>query len=362
MGHPKTQRAWNVPPASAAFAAVACLALSTQFLFQRTLYQEWSWAAIASAWLRSFAELVAVVAAILLALWLAGRMPIRRTPLKLLAFGAALFAGAYAGEWVVLWMQWGEWPTAHYTAILPRALRWLPIGAVAGAVMLLRARNTDLATRLHESELSRLQLDRQQLAAQVQLLQSQIEPHFLFNTIATIRRLQHTDPTRGQETLSGFIHYLRSSLPGMRSTETTLGRELALIGAYLDVLGVRMGDRLRVEIDVAPELHERRIPPLSLATLVENSIKHGLGSLPEGGTISIRAWLAGDLLNVRVADTGVGLTGSAGSGIGLANLRLRLRSLYGEAGVLQVSSNEPRGVAATLRVPSARIGDDRGDR
>lgn len=237
-------------------------------------------------------------------------------------------------------------------------MRWLPIGAVAGAVLLSRARTRDIATRLHESEVNRLLLDRQQLAAQLQLLQSQIEPHFLFNTIATIRRLQHTDPPRGRETLSGFIHYLRSSLPGMRASETTLGQELALISAYLDVLGVRMGDRLRVEIDVAPGLHGRRIPPLSLATLVENSIKHGLGSLPEGGTISIRAWLEGDQLNVRVADTGVGLTASAGSGTGLANLRVRLRSLYGDAGALQVTANEPRGFAATLRVPSARIGSD----
>lgn len=353
-----TQRAWSIPPASAAFAALVCLALSTQFLFQRTLYRQWSWAAIADAWLQSFLELVVVAVAILCALWLAGRTPTRRTPLKLLAFGAALLAGAYAGEWIVLWLQWGAWPTAQFTAILPRAMRWLPIGAVAGAVMLTRERTSEIATRLHESEVGRLQLDRQQLAVQLQLLQSQIEPHFLFNTIATIRRLQHTDPPRGRETLSGFIHYLRSSLPGMRESETSLGQELELIGAYLDVLGVRMGDRLRVEIDVAHALRGRRIPPLSLATLVENSIKHGLGSLPEGGTISIRAWLAGDQLNVQVADTGVGLTASAGSGLGLANLRTRLRSLYGDAGGLQITANQPRGFAATLRIPSSTIGGD----
>ena len=353
-----TRRAWTVTPASAALAGLVCLTLSTQLLFQRALYQQWSWAAIAGAWLRNFAELVVVAVSVLLALELTGRMPTQRTPVNLLAFGAALFAGAFAGEWIVLWLQWGSWPTAQFTAILPRAMRWLPIGAVAGAVVLSRARTSVIATRLHESEVNRLQLDRQQLAVQLQLLQSQIEPHFLFNTLATIRRLQRTDPPRGRETLSGFIHYLRSSLPGMRSSETTLGQELQLIGAYLDVLGVRMGDRLRVEIDVAPELHGRRIPPLSLATLVENSIKHGLGSLPEGGTISIRAWLAGDQLNVRVADTGVGLTASAGSGLGLSNLRMRLRSLYGDAGVLHITPNEPRGFAATLQVPPARIADD----
>ena len=362
MGHPKTQRAWNVPPASAAFAAVACLALSTQFLFQRTLYQEWSSGCdcqcVAAELRRTRRRRRSNIARAL-----AGgpnadsahspeaarvrRRPFRRRIRR--GVGRALDAV-------------GSWPTAHYTAILPRALRWLPIGAVAGAVMLLRARNTDLATRLHESELSRLQLDRQQLAAQVQLLQSQIEPHFLFNTIATIRRLQHTDPTRGQETLSGFIHYLRSSLPGMRSTETTLGRELALIGAYLDVLGVRMGDRLRVEIDVAPELHERRIPPLSLATLVENSIKHGLGSLPEGGTD-----LDPRLARGRSAQrAGCGHRCRAdrigGQRHRTCQSALTASEPVWRGGCLQVSSNEPRGVAATLRVPSARIGDDRGDR
>jgi LytS/YehU family sensor histidine kinase len=283
---------------------------------------------------------------------------VRRAVAQVAWFCVALLAGAWLGEWSALWVQWGARPTADFAAMLPRVLRWLPIGLVAGAILVARERTRDIAARLHALEVRRLQIEQQQTAVQLQVLQSQIEPHFLFNTLATIRRLQHTDPARGQETLAGFIDYLKSSLPEMRSTETTLGRELDLIGAYLDVLQVRMGDRLRVQIDAAPSLRRQRIPPLSIATLVENAIKHGIGSLLEGGTVSVSAWIDEGALHVRVADTGLGFAASEGTGTGLANLRMRLRALYGDAGGLTLAPNAPRGFAATLRVPATRDGYD----
>jgi signal transduction histidine kinase len=354
-------RAWRVPPTSIGFALLVCLALSTQFLFQRSLYQEWPGAAIGLSWLRNFAQDLGVAAAILIALVLAGRIAVQRTSYRLLLFGIAILAGACAGEWAVIGFNWQAWPTVGLDAILPRAVRWLPLGAIAGVIFVSHERTTRIAARLHESDINRLQLEQQQVAVQLQVLQSQIEPHFLFNTLATIRRLQHTDPARGRETLSGFIHYLRSSLPGMREDETTLGCELDLITAYLDVLKVRMGARLRFEIDVDAALRVQRIPPLSIATLVENSIKHGLAHLPEGGTIAIsaRRERERERLSVTVSDTGAGLTASGGSGTGLANLRLRLRSLYGDAGALALSPNTPRGLVATLQVPLKPSTDDR---
>ena len=130
-----------------------------------------------------------------------------------------------------------------------------------------------------------------------------------------------------------------------------LGREVDLIAAYLDVLRVRMGNRLEFEIDVCPSLRDHPIPPLSLATLVENSIKHGLRALPEGGRISVHAWVDGDALLVRVTDTGVGIRAAGGTGTGLANLRVRLRGLYGNSGKLALAPNDPRGLAATLSIP-----------
>jgi signal transduction histidine kinase len=352
-----SRRAWKLSPASAILAVLAAFALSTQLLFQRSLYVHWSRLEIVTAWIRQFADLVIVVAAILLALALAGRIPAGRLSFRGLLFATALLVGACLGEWLVLWLQWGAWPTADFAAVLPRALRWLPIGAVSVAILVFRQRSTAMAEQLHAAEVKRLQLEQQCLAIQVQTLQSQIEPHFLFNTLATIRRLYQTDRARGHSTLAGFVHYLQSALPGMRAQETTLGRELDLITAYVDVLRVRMGSRLNFAVDVAPALRSYRIPPLSLATLVENAVKHGLSSLPEGGKLSIDARLDGGRLVVRVADTGAGFTAPSGTGMGLANLRVRLRALYGDAGVLALSLTGQRGVTATLQVPATRADD-----
>ena len=274
-----TQRAWTVTADGVALAALVCLALSVQFLFQRDLYAQWSMGQVLAGWLVHLALLGTAAAVLTLAIAAAGRLPLKRPVAKLAAFAVALVGGAFLGEWIVLWVQWGDWPAADIEALLPRAMRWAPIGAAVAVIVRLRKHASDLAVRLHDAEVTRLRLEQQQVEVQLQVLQSQIEPHFLFNTLATVRRLHQTDPPRGRETLSVFIHYLRASLPEMRQRETTLGRELDLIVAYLDVLRVRMGERLKVVIDVPARLRNRRVPPLSLATLVENSIKHGLASL-----------------------------------------------------------------------------------
>jgi signal transduction histidine kinase len=346
-----SQRAWSLPRGTVAIAAFICFAQSTQMLFQRTLYRDWSATEIAGAWLVGFGDLATIAASVLLALMLGGRVRTRHAYLRAVLFATAVLFGAVVGEWLVLWRQWGAWPVVPHEVVLLRAFRWLPIGLVSGAIILVRQRARETAARLHESEVTRLQLEQQRVATELQVLQSQIEPHFLFNTLATIRRLYQTDLARGRSTLADFIHYLKSALPEMRASETTLGREVDLIVAYLDVLRVRMGNRLEFEIDVAPSLRGHLIPPLSLATLVENSIKHGLGPLPEGGRVSVCAWVDGNALLVRVTDTGVGIRASGGTGTGLANLRVRLRGLYGDAGQLMLGPNDPRGLVATLSLP-----------
>ena len=351
-----TERAWTVTAEGVVLAALVCLALSSQFMLQRDLYAQWSLGQVLAGWAGHLALLGTAAAVALLTIAAAGRLPVRRPIARLALFAVALVGGAFLGEWVVLWIQWGDRPAVGVEALLPYAMRWVPVGAAVAVILRLRRHAGELAVRLHDAELTRLQLERQQVEVQLQVLQSQIEPHFLFNTLATVRRLYQTDPPRGRETLSGFIHYLRASLPQMRQRETTLGQELDLIVAYLDVLRVRMGERLKVMIDVDPVLRSRRLPPLSLATLVENAIKHGLASLPEGGTIEIRAWLDGDRLKVRVADTGVGLNASGGSGMGLANLRVRLRGLYGDDAALRLQPNAPQGLAATLELPGREHG------
>lgn len=351
MSRSRTHRAWTVSPASITLAALVCVALSSQLLFQRSIYREWRWSEIGAAWLGNLWQAILVATVILAVLVLAGRIPLRRASSKLACFGVALVAGAYLGEWLLIALQWGTWPTAGVEAILPRAFRWVPVAAIGALILAGRQRVSELSSRLHEIEVGRLQLDKEQVALQLQMLRSQIEPHFLFNTLATVRHLQRTDPARGHETLTGFIQYLKASLPAMQASETTLGQELDLVRAYLSVLQVRMGDRLRFDIDLAQDLRDERVPPFSVATLVENAVKHGLAELPDGGSISISAWRDGRHLGVRVSDTGRGLAAASGTGTGLANLRARLRGLYGEDGALSLAACSPSGLAVTLQVP-----------
>ena len=147
------------------------------------------------------------------------------------------------------------------------------------------------------------------------------------------------------------MRYLAVALPQMRERDTTLGREAELAEAYLAIQQIRMGRRLDFAIDIPPALREARLPPLMLLTLTENSIKHGLNPLPEGGFIRISADVDGDRLQVHVDDTGRGFTGSSGAGTGLANVRARLASLYGAAGRLSLGLNPGQGVNATISLP-----------
>ena len=183
------------------------------------------------------------------------------------------------------------------------------------------------------------------------LLRAQIEPHFLFNSLANLRRLLRTEPVAAQQMLGDLLRYLREALPRLREAQATLGSEVELVRAYLAVHQVRMGPRLRVRIDVPVELLDVPLPPMLLLTLAENAIKHGLQPLVEGGEIHIRARAAGDSLELEVADTGRGMGSSLGHGTGLANLRARLRASFGEAASLSLQLNEPRGVIARVRLP-----------
>ena len=201
---------------------------------------------------------------------------------------------------------------------------------------------------------------RQLAEARLMVMRAQVEPHFLFNTLAHVQALQEIDPPQAGVMLERLISYLRAAMPTMRETTSTLGREIEVVRAYLDLLKIRMGDRLRSVINVPAELHNIALPPTMIATLVENAIKHGLEPKKEGGTIAINVRVlpgingATDTLEVLVADDGLGLGGAetGGTGIGLANTRERLKMLYGTAGELLVEPNAPSGVRAILRVPT----------
>jgi LytS/YehU family sensor histidine kinase len=230
---------------------------------------------------------------------------------------------------------------------------WLAGGVflVAGYVYFLRAQAAQEEARA--AGLRREALETQSLATRLRLLQAQVEPHFIFNTLSNVRRLCQSDAAAGRAMLGQLARYLRAALPRMRENETRLADEIELVSAYLGVQKVRMGERLRVTIDVAAPLLEARVPSMMLATLVENAIKHGIAPLAEGGSISISAIPCGDALVLRVADTGRGFVAESGTGVGLANIRARLAALYGERAALRLEGNAPRGVAATIMLPAA---------
>ncbi len=199
---------------------------------------------------------------------------------------------------------------------------------------------------------------RQITEARLQTLQAQVEPHFLYNTLANVQALTEVDPAQANQMTGHLIQYLRSSLPKMRENTSTVGQEIELVRAYLNILKMRMGDRLAFDIECPADLNAISFPPMMLPSLVENAIKHGLEPQREGGRIDVVVQrlftAAGEQIRVSVKDTGRGLTDAptqAGGGVGLTNIRERLIAIYGEGGKLTLESNEPKGVVASIEVP-----------
>jgi LytS/YehU family sensor histidine kinase len=285
------------------------------------------------------------------AISLAAMVPVEHGVRRHALFLGAITVGALAGEAFLLVRAPLPPEVSMLEMLAAKALRWLAIGALAYGSFVFLQESARAAARAHQSELQRVELERQLAEARLQALRAQIEPHFLFNTIANVDRLYRTDRVLGRKMLADFIAYLGAALPAMRREETTLMQEVALARSYLDVLKVRMGERLAYRVDVPEDLAGLPFPPLALSTLTENAVKHGLNPLPEGGVIEISARLEARRLTVSIADTGAGLTRASGSGSGLANLRARLAALYGEAGKLSIEANSPRGIRATIALP-----------
>ncbi|HTD04720.1 sensor histidine kinase [Undibacterium sp.] len=192
--------------------------------------------------------------------------------------------------------------------------------------------------------------------AKLSLLHAQVEPHFLYNTLASAQVLTRTDPARADEMLGNLITYLRHSLPRTEDSLSTIGEELERARAYLDILKIRMGSRLQLQIDIPEALKFVPFPTMMLQTLVENAIKHGLEPKTGGGTVWILARAGENAVAVTVADDGRGFSAEGGgTGIGLRNVRERLRLAYGAAASFAIVANFPSGVAATITVPVSHV-------
>lgn len=209
------------------------------------------------------------------------------------------------------------------------------------------------ATETAEAE----SLKRQVIEARMAAMQAQVEPHFLFNTLASIDHLIETDPPRASQMQKNLIALLRASMPTMRETSDggprDLGRELAVVRPYVEILKVRMEERLDASIDVPDGLLSAEFPAMMIQTLVENAIRHGLEPKAEGGRLQVKAEIVHGKLAVTVADTGVGFgqAATSGTGVGLANIRERLQLLHGPQASVTVTANQPSGTVVTITVP-----------
>ena len=204
--------------------------------------------------------------------------------------------------------------------------------------------------------------EKQLMQAQMRMLQAQIEPHFLFNTLATIQSLIGRSPEKANLMMDNFIAYLRQSLAASRAQEGTVKQEFDLLRHYLELLKIRMGDRLQFELAVAEELGSAPLAPMLLQPIVENAIKHGLEPKVDGGTVRVSATRVGEQMVLSVADNGLGFSehaDSSGEGVGLANLRDRLTVLYDGQATLTVADMNP-GTEITISVPLSRSAGEGG--
>ena len=211
----------------------------------------------------------------------------------------------------------------------------------------------EVRNRLARAERDALARDKALAEAELRVLQAQVEPHFLFNTLANVISLIHTQPDRAARLLERLTSLLRASLSRTRRADGTLGDELAVVRAYLDIQSLRMAGRMTCEVDVDPGLELVRMPPLLLQPLVENAVLHGIEPSPTGGRVVVRAQRSAGAVRIRVTDDGVGLDpDTAGNGVGIANVRERLQATFGERGRLALAETPGGGVSAELRFPA----------
>ncbi|MBC3918208.1 histidine kinase [Undibacterium sp. CY18W] len=223
-----------------------------------------------------------------------------------------------------------------------------------------RSKMSELQASAEAEKAKNAAIEKQAMQAQLQMLQAQIEPHMLFNTLANLQGLIAIDPPRAQHMLAQLIVYLRNTLSSSRAEQTTLKQEFTLMQAYLELLAIRMGKRLHYTLDLPDDLQHITIAPMLLQPLVENAIKHGLEPKMEGGSIHVVAEKLGTQLHLKIIDTGLGLPfnyddnkniSSTDQHVGNANIRERLLALYGPQASLSLQANQPEGAIAHLTIP-----------
>ena len=260
------------------------------------------------------------------------------------------------------WLAVVQWKTLLIVSVLgmiPAGILKFPVAffllVVVSSIIKVAAggkRRADLTARQATKRAETEQIERTALEARMGALQAQIEPHFLFNTLGSIDQLILTDPPRASRMQQSLIRYLRSAMPQMREGgRPTLGQQVDLSSAFLEIMAVRMEERLEPVVQVPEVLRSAVFPSMMLQTLVENAIKHGLEPKAAGGRLAISAERVDDQLAVHVQDDGMGFLPKSDDGVGLANIRERLKALYNGRAELIISVPATGGTCATIRVP-----------
>ena len=260
-------------------------------------------------------------------------------------------AGAVLGIWIsrsILGRP--PWPL-NVQSLSITAATALVFGVGLSYYFVSRAQLAEGAARLQEELLAREEAARRLAEAELKLLQAQIEPHFLFNTLSNVLQLVDSDPSRAKRMLHNLTCYLRGSLGRTRAGATTLGEELELVRAYLEIQGVRMGSRLAWRIACPDGIRDVPLPPLLLQPLVENALRHGLEPKPAGGEVVVSAAREGDELVLEIRDDGLGLDPRQPAGVGLTNVRERVRAVSGGRGSLTLHPAPAGGLCARIVLP-----------
>lgn len=273
--------------------------------------------------------------------------------IQLLVLLSAIVLGTVTGLVIGVFLSGQD--TINTFSIVSYLFKSIVLGLFFGLIIsnffISRHKLSYAASKIQEERLKRMTTEKQAAETQLKLLQAQIEPHFLFNTLSTIISLLETDVAKGKTMLLDLTHYLRAALDKSRSSRSTLGQEIKLIQAYVQIHAIRMGERLTVDIHLPENLKTIPFPPMLIQPLVENALKHGLDPLIDGGSLTISACKIDDLVQIRISDTGKGLSKTSGKGVGLANIQQRLESIYGDNGRLVLQENEGPGLTAILEVP-----------
>jgi hypothetical protein len=277
-----------------------------------------------------------------------------RWALQLLGVVVAVPAGVVLAHFVAMAIDEHSAHTeAQMTGLIVLIVEGLLVGPWIALGAMVRQRDVFVRDQALAFALERSELEREAGAARLRLLQAQIKPHFLFNTLANVQALVDVGSPRASQVLKSLIAYLRAAVPRLQEPTTTIGEELELVRAYLEVMHTRMPDRLQFALEVDDGAAGYTCPPMTLLTLVENAVRHGIDPSEDGGRIDVEVRVRGGRCSVRVADTGVGLKSTTrGLGSGLAALRERLVLAFGGDAELRVEPRMPRGVSASLDFPA----------